>query len=164
MIRILNNRNRIHLSRGMSRGFTMLELVMVVAIGIILAAMAVPAITSEMEILRLNSAAVSAAGAISSTRYQAIMHGYKYQIAFSKDNLTYQISNEVPPATAFSKVGGAVPITGQNAITMSAATTLQCNPSGTVQATVGQMNFSLSHVGQTKTITVSNLGDVTITP
>jgi Tfp pilus assembly protein FimT len=142
----------------------MIELVMVVAVGIILAAFAVPVITGEMEVLRLNSAAVSAAGAISATRYQAIMHGYKYQIAFSKDNLSYQISNEAPPATAFSNVGAAVPITGSKEIAMSAATTLQCNPSGTVQATVGQMNLSLSHAGQTKTITVSNLGDVTITP
>jgi Tfp pilus assembly protein FimT len=142
----------------------MIELVMVVAVGIILSAFALPVITGEMEVLRLNSAAVSAAGAISTTRYQAIMHGYKYQIAFNPDTLTYQISDEVPPATAFSKVGAAVPITGSQDFTMSAATTLQCNPSGTVQATVGQTSFSLSHAGQTKTIKVSNLGDVTITP
>ena len=151
-------------NRKRRRGFSTIETVVVILIAMVLTALAVPQINGELKILRLNSAAMSVAGVISTTRYQAIMHGYKYNLTFDNTTLKYQIKNMAPPATTFSNVGTSVQFTGTNAITLSAKTTLQFNPSGTVQATTGAMTFNLTYAGQTKTITVSNIGDVTITP
>ncbi len=52
-----------------------------------------------------QSASVSATtGAISATRFLAIMRGYPYQLVFTSSGMTYQIFNEVPPAVTFSLV------------------------------------------------------------
>ena len=78
-----------HLS---SRGFTLIETVIVVAIALVLGAIAVPFIQSTIRYFSLRAAASSLSGAIQSTRYQAIFHGCKYQIAFRAATYDYQIS------------------------------------------------------------------------
>ncbi len=70
-----------------SRGFTLLELVLVIAVGMILAAMAVPVIWNTMRIYSMRSAISSLTGAISSSRYQAIFHGCKSQVVFTQSYL-----------------------------------------------------------------------------
>jgi Tfp pilus assembly protein FimT len=142
-------------------------------VGSILTAMAFPVAQSAIASLQLDAAVDSASGAIQSTRYQAIMHGYPYQVDINATTNTFQISNEVPPASTFSPVGSSVPISGSN-ITIGVGTTnssssghliLQLKANGSVTASSGQSmpaSFTISYNGTTKTLTVSNYGAISV--
>jgi prepilin-type N-terminal cleavage/methylation domain-containing protein len=145
-----------------ARGFTLIELLVSLAIGVTLTAVAIPIVNSTMSYLHLNAAVSSVSGAISDARYQAIMHGYPYAVAFNKVTDAYQISSEPGGApAAFANVGNPVPFSGSG-VTLNAATTLQFNPNGIVTPTVGGMTFTLSYMGLVKTITVSGVGRVQV--
>lgn len=153
---------RQHLRHGRSSaGYSAVELLLVVTISIIMCAMAIPTVQSAIASYQLTAAVDSARGAIQATRYQAIMHGYPYQVAFKPDGNTFQVLSEAPPATTFTAVGPAVPLSAE-LITLSAATTLQFKPNGSVSATLGAMTFSISYKGTTKTLTVSNYGSISV--
>lgn len=147
---------------GNARGFTLIEIVIVIMVGTILTAMAIPQIKSSLNTYRLNSAVAMAKWSIQSTRFQALMKGYPYQVAFSSTNFNYQIQN-LPSGTTYSNVGGTVPLASWP-MTMSADTTLRFLPNGSVNAPVGGLSFTITYQGTTKTITVSNYGNVTVTP
>ncbi|HVO58803.1 MAG TPA: GspH/FimT family pseudopilin [Dongiaceae bacterium] len=153
--------------RRSNRGFTLIELVMVVAIGMILAAMALPALKSSLQYFRLRSAVSSVTGAIQSTRYRAIFDGCPYNISFDATANTYQIASETNGgsacASSFTNVGTAVPW-GISNVVLNQNTTLQFKPSGLVTATTGAMTMTLTYGPNTKTITVSNYGNVNVTP
>jgi len=152
---------RVRRGRTNAAGFTMVELVVVLAIGLILTAMAIPTFSGAIASYELNGAVESAGAAIQGTRYQAIMHGYQYEVTLDPTLNTFQVLSEIPPATSFSNVGSAVPLSGVP-ITVSAATTFLLKPNGSVSATVGAMNFSISYKGTTKTLTVSNYGSIAV--
>jgi hypothetical protein len=97
--------------------------------------------------------------AIQSTRFQALEKGYPYQVVFSAANLNYQIQNEVPPATTFSNVGSAVPISSWPTMTVSQDTTITFQPNGFVTSAPSG-TFSIVYQSVTATITVSNYGNV----
>jgi prepilin-type N-terminal cleavage/methylation domain-containing protein len=143
-----------------SRGFTMIEVVIVLLIGSILTAMAIPQVKSQLYAYRLNSAVAMAKWSIQSTRFQSLMKGYPYQVAFSSANFNYQIQN-LPSGVTYQNVGGTVPLASWP-MTLSADTTLQFKPNGTVTAPVGGLSFTITYQGTTKTITVSNYGNVTV--
>jgi Tfp pilus assembly protein FimT len=144
-----------------SAGYSAVELLLVVTISIIMCAMAIPTVQSAMASYDLSAAVDSVRGAIQATRYQAIMHGYPYQVALNPTGNTIQVLSEAPPATTFTNVGAAVPISPE-AVTLSAATTLQFKPNGSVSAPLGAMTFSISYKGTTKTLTVSNYGSISV--
>lgn len=146
---------------GSSAGYSAVEMLLVVTISIIMCAMAIPATRSAIATYQLTAAVDSARGAIQATRYQAIMHGYPYQVAFNPTGNTIQILSEAPPATTFTAVGPAVPLSAE-LVTLSAATTLQFKPNGSVSAPLGTMTFSISYKGTTKTLTVSNYGSISV--
>ncbi|MFZ0213726.1 MAG: GspH/FimT family pseudopilin [Candidatus Acidiferrales bacterium] len=149
--------------RKLARGFTLMELLIAMAIGLTMTAIAVPIVQSTMRILRLNGAVASASGAISGARYQAIMHGYPYAVAFNKNTTSYQLSNEPGGApAAFVNVGNSIPLSGSSGVLLNASTTLQFNPNGTVTATTGAMTFTITYLGLVKTITVSGVGHVQV--
>jgi Tfp pilus assembly protein FimT len=152
------------------QGFSMLEVAVVVAITMILAAFSLPWIQNTLTSYHLSSAVVATTGAIQSTRYQAIMNGCPYTISFSTTNTSYQVEQEVlsgnPPtcASTFTNVGGAIPWATTSDVTLSPSTTLQFSPNGTVTATAGTLTFSLTNGLTTETITVSGVGNVTVSP
>jgi prepilin-type N-terminal cleavage/methylation domain-containing protein len=147
---------------GNTRGYTMLEIVIVLAVGSVLTAIAVPQVQSSLYRYRLNSAVAMAKWSVQSTRFQALMKGYPYRVAFNATTNAYQIQN-LPSGTTYQNVGSAVPLSGWP-MTVNQNTTLQFNPSGAVTAPVGGFTFTITYKGSTKTITVSNYGNVSVTP
>jgi prepilin-type N-terminal cleavage/methylation domain-containing protein len=148
-----------------SRGFTMIEMVMVVAIGIVVAAMAVPTVNKVMNTYSLREAVSSVTGAIQTTRYQAISSGYAYQIVLKKTAGTMQVQSDPGRTGTFASVGNAIPLASSSIpVILGADTTLQFRPSGLVQATTGATTLTLTYGPNTETITVSNYGNVKVTP
>ncbi|HYR82915.1 MAG TPA: GspH/FimT family pseudopilin [Terriglobia bacterium] len=144
-------------------GVTLFELIFVILIGAVLSAIALPATKTALESYRLSAAVSAASGAIQAARYQSIMQGYHFKITFTAGSSSYQISSKVPPATTFSNVGSAVLWNTTTGISMTPTTTLEFFPGGMVQATTGSMTFTITNGTTTKTITVSAVGDVTVT-
>ena len=152
-----------------SDGFSMIELTVVLLIAMIIAGMAVPVIKSSVNSYRLRSAVAVATWAIQSTRFQALMESYAFQVTIQGDssgnNPTYQIANEPPGATTFTNVGTAVPLSN-SPVNLTAATVIQFKPNGTVTVTQGgsaATSFQISYAGNSNTITVSNYGNLSVT-
>ena len=74
-------------------GFTILELLVVLAIGIILTAATVPVLGSAMSRMRLNSAVASISTAISKTRYRSIRNSDIYTLAMTAPQNTYVVTD-----------------------------------------------------------------------
>ncbi len=138
----------------------MIEVVIVLAVGSILTAMAIPQIKSGLYSYRLNSAVAMAKWAIQSTRFQALMKGYPYQVVFNAANVNYQIQN-LPSGSTYVNVGNTVPLAAWP-MTFNQNTTINFKPNGMVTATVGSNVFTITYQGTTKTITVSNYGNVSV--
>jgi type IV fimbrial biogenesis protein FimT len=151
------------LGKNRAAGYSLMELCLTIAIAAVVLAMGIPTLNSAISNYQLSGAANSAAWAVQSTRYQAIMHGYPYELALNATNNTYQISNDStwPGSTTFANVGSAVPISG-SPVVLSAPTTFQFKANGTVSAVTGAMTFTVTYKGLTKTITVSNYGSVKV--
>jgi type IV fimbrial biogenesis protein FimT len=155
---------RIHSSwkRSNSAGFTMMEAALTLAMVGILLAFGIPSLFSTVKIFELNAASDSITWAIQTTRYQAIMKGYPYQLTLNATNKTFQLASEPTGAGSFSNVGSAIPISG-DPITLGAGTVLQFKGNGSVSATAGNsQTITVSYAGRTKTITVSNYGSITV--
>ena len=150
-------------ARRVSRGFSLVEAVMVLAVGMILTAVAVPLVQSAVRTYRFRTAVSNVSWAIQATRYRAIMSGYPFAITFNSANNTYQVASQPPGAAGFTNVGRAIPLQGAN-VTLSQDTTLQFRPNGLVQATTGAKSLTLSYGEKSKTISVSSFGNVTVYP
>jgi prepilin-type N-terminal cleavage/methylation domain-containing protein len=159
-----------------ARGFTLLELVVVVAIAMILGAMAIPFIMNTLRVYKMRSAITSVTGAISQARYQSIFHGCKTQIVFTKSSYSYQLQSEQPAyggqacLTAFANLGGSVPLIGQG-VTIDQNVTMTFSPGGGVGSTpaMNPIQMVITYPGFTgtvpqETIQVSNYGNITVTP
>lgn len=72
-------------------GFSMIELLIVVAIGSLMVVLALPNIINTMSNMHLGSSASSLAGAIQSSRYLAVSSGCSIQLSVSAQ--TYQVSS-----------------------------------------------------------------------
>lgn len=176
MIRSRKNRKGVTVRARAARGFTMLELVIVIAIGMILAGMAIPVIGNSLRVYKMRAAVTSVTGAISSTRYNAIFHGCKTQIVFSKATYSYQVQSQAPAlngtacTAAYTNVNGAIPLMGQG-VALNADITLTFSPGGGVNSTpvATPITMTLTYPGFTTTvlpevITVSTYGNVTAAP
>ncbi|MGO8814259.1 MAG: hypothetical protein ACLQVG_06260 [Terriglobia bacterium] len=168
------------MKRGATTGLTLLELLMVITVGSVLTILAVPVTVNGVRSYQLTAAVSSATGAIQSTRYLAIMHGYPYQITFTPSTNSYQVLNEAPPATSFSNVLSAVPISGPDTVVISRTITMQFSANGTVTEIttppvgVSSMVFQIANINHTtglayatagwsNTLTVSSVGNVAVT-
>jgi len=149
---------------GRSRGFSLIEVLVIVAIGTILTVIAIPSISSGLRNYRLEGAISSVTWAVHSTRYQALMEGYPFQVVFSSAANTYQIqSSPTGVGGPYSNVGSATPFSAYP-VTLSADTTLNFRPNGFVQATTGTLVFNVAYQGVCQKISVTNYGNVSISP
>ncbi|MGH9355783.1 MAG: GspH/FimT family pseudopilin, partial [Terriglobia bacterium] len=145
-------------------GFTLIETIIVLVVLTVLTSICLPLFQSASKTYRLSSSVLAVTGAIQSTRYKAIMHGYPYALVLSATGQTYQVQDEPPGSLSFSNVGTAIPWDADPGVTLSAATTLQFSPGGIVTATVGALTFNLSNGTTTETVTISEVGNVTVSP
>jgi prepilin-type N-terminal cleavage/methylation domain-containing protein len=161
-------------NRRTAAGFSLLEMVVVVSIALVLSAMAIPMTINAMRSYKLNAAVAAATGAIQSTRYAAIMHGYPgtgvpgygYEITFTPSTNSYQVYSMVPPATTYSAVGSPIPISRPGDVTISRTVTFQFSAGGTVTETSNPVNmaFQITNAyGGSNTITVTGVGNVSVT-
>lgn len=154
--------------RGTARcavsGMTLIETLVAVGIAGILMAVAVPLTKNALKSYHLSAAVQAVGGAIQSTRYQAVSKGYHYTITFDPASKQYQLASKVPPAAVFSNVGNPVLWSVSGDVSVTPLTTLEFYPGGTVTATTGTMSFSLTNGTSTETITVSTVGNVSVTP
>lgn len=145
-------------------GMTLIELLVAVGIAGILMAIAIPLTKNALKSYHLGAAVQAVSGAIQSTRYQAISHGYHYTITFNHASTKYQVASRIPPAVTFSNVGNATLWSTSGDVTINPSTTLEFYPGGTVTATTGSTTFTLTNGTSTETITVSSVGSVSVTP
>ena len=144
-----------------NRGYTIAELLITIAVGLVLTAMTVPSITSVLNGYRLSGAVDTATWAVQSTRYQALMAGYPYQVVFKASTNSYQIQDLPTGSASYANVGSAVPLSG-SPVTLNQDTTLTFSPNGSVTASTGALNFTITYKGVTNTITVSTYGNVKV--
>ena len=151
-----------------SKGFSLIEMLIVVTIVSILAAITTPQFLNAMKSYRLASAVAAATGAIQTTHYLAIMHGYPYQLTFDANSgtyPTYQVAREPPGATGFFPVppGTPTPIAGSNEETINQTTVMQFNSNGTMTpGPAGNAVFTITNGVTTEQITVSGVGYVSV--
>jgi len=151
--------------RRKNTGFSLFETLVTVAIAAVLATITVPQLLTSLKTYRLASAVAAAKGAIQTTHYLAIMHGYPYQLTFNGNSATYSVASKPPGATSFVAVppGTPTPIAGSNDNeTINQTTVLQFNSNGTM--TSSNAVFTISNGVATEQITVSGVGYVSVTP
>lgn len=157
-------------------GTTLLELTVVLAIVGVLLAISVPSFQSSLKIAHLSAATTQVRGAILSTRFQAIMQGCPYTIAFYQNNQNYQIQGQTPqnnPPTCTANTAVTIPWSTSGDVTLSASTTLQFAPNGIVTLVSGGSTpcptgtvacLILSNgTPTTNTLFISGAGNVTVT-
>lgn len=162
--------------RARARGFSMLELVIVLAIAMVLAGMAIPFIGNTLRVYKMRSAVTSITGAVSNARYQAIFHGCKTQIVFTAATYTYQISSQQPAfggqacLAAYAPISAVLPLMGKG-VTLNQNVTMTFSPGGGVSSVpvMNPIQMILTYPGFTatvpqETIQVSTYGNVTVTP
>lgn len=162
-------------------GFSLIEMLMALAIMMVMAAVALPFLFGNRRSYQLTSASTAAAGAIQAARYKAIMTGCATSIAFTTGSTNYQMQYAklvgTPPAcdTTWSNLGNATPWSTSSYLSVSPTTTLQFCPNGTQiipgsptlcgssGAAVTWGSLTLSNGFTTNTITVSGVGNVKVT-
>lgn len=152
----------------------MVELLLSIFVSIVLVGIALPRVIPVTRYYHLMTALPAVTGAIQSTRYQAIMTGCSYQIAFSSTTTSYQVLTQVlsgSPATCaagFTNVGNAVPWSSSGDISISSSITFQFSPNGTMTVVTTPNTlpaaFSLTNGTSTEAITVSGVGNVSVSP
>lgn len=143
-------------------GFTLIELIMILVIGLAVTLVSLPLINNVYQTFRVNAAISAVTGAIQTTRYQAISNGYPFRVVFSKANSNYQVQSDPTLTGTFAAVGNPIPLS--TAAVLGQDTTILCHPGGLITATVGSTTITLNSHGKTETIAISSYGNIKVTP
>lgn len=157
------------LRKNRSAGLTLIELLSVMAIGTVLALLAIPVFNSAMTSMRLNAMANNLSAAIGKTRYRAIMNSQVYTLTLNTPGNTYVVTN-----AQTTVADNAVPLPSKLVAINGGATaayTFTFCPNGTVYGAGGVCPsanltpaLSLTHQSKQTNISVSSVGNVTTTP
>ncbi len=170
----VRHRQRINgLAAQKSAGFSLIELLVGIAIAMALTLVAVPMLQSGMGYFRLRGAISAVTGAIQSTRYLAINQGIPYQIVITAATTNYQIMNQPVAGGAFVNVcvpaaaSCPIPLSGSGTpIKLDVDTTLTFSPGGKVTSTNNtSMTMNITYTGKpTEKIMVSSYGSINVYP
>jgi len=148
-------------------GFTVLELLIVIAVGITLTAVAIPIMNTAMNNMHMTSMVDAISTAVSKTRYQSIMTSQPYTLAITAPANTYVVTNVSTTASV------SIPLPNNSiAINNGAGATYTFTfcPNGTVWGAGGVCPgvnqppaLSVSSQGRQINVSVSNVGNVTTT-
>lgn len=168
------SRSALNTSQRQARGFSLLELTVVMAIIVITTVISLPMIRASLTAYTVNTAVTSITGAIQTTRYRALQNGYPFEITFTKSNSTYQILSDVNNSGTFAQVGNTEPFSTTNNLLGATTTTLVLHPGGAVNCPAcsgtqldasGDFLLTVTYSNApTETITVSPYGRITVTP
>jgi prepilin-type N-terminal cleavage/methylation domain-containing protein len=176
--------------KRIAAGFTLIEMVIVIAIAMVLTGIAIPSIINAMNAYRFSAAVSAVAGAVQTTRFQAIMKGCQYQLIFTPSSASYQVYSEVPATgsttgclTSPAAVGTSIPLPAQGyvtvtgetcSVTMSSTTctgtmtpitgstvTYTFYPNGTVTSSPSLTGIQISNSFESNTVWVSGVGNAT---
>jgi prepilin-type N-terminal cleavage/methylation domain-containing protein len=141
-------------------GFTMPELLIGVLVAVVLTALAVPMYNTAMTTMRLNSMVGAITGALSQTRYQAVMNSKTYTLV-----LTVPANSYVVTDVTDNVAGSAVPLPSSLVAVnggTAATDTFTFNPNGTVTGAAGGAipALVLTYLGRQTNISVSGVGNV----
>src|SRR5512140_1015406 len=151
---------------GREKGFTIIEILVALAIGTVLTVMAVPVMRSAMSSMRMNSGVSALTTAITKTKYRAIRNSDTYTLAIRVPQNTYvvtdvstNVADRVEPLPGFITLNGGA----------AAIYTYTFCPNGTVYGAGGvcinNLNVPPALVATYQTrqtnITVSAVGNVT---
>lgn len=155
-------------SKSRYAGLSLVELLVVMAIGTILSLIAIPIFNSAMTSMRLNSVAGNLTAAIGKARYRAIMNSQNYTLSLNTPANTYVVTN-VQTGVADNAVplpSKLVAINGGG----NATYTFTFCPNGTVYGSGGACPganvtpaLALTYQGRQTNISVSSVGNVTTT-
>jgi len=152
------------------RGFSIVELMIVVLVGTVLTAISIPLYKSAMTNMQMNSVVSAISGAISQTRYASIMNSHVYTLVFTVPANTYVVT-DVTASTTNATVplpSTAILINGGTAATY----TFTLCPNGAVSGAGGVCPpttnttppaLSVTNSGRQENINVSTVGNVTTT-
>lgn len=146
-------------------GFSLIELLIAMAIGAVLLAMSVPVIGGTMSRMKMNSATSSISGAVTKARYRAIRNSDTYTLALSAPKNTYVVTDVVTNvADAPVPLPSTVAINGGT----TAVYTYTFCPNGTVYGAGGSCTNNLNlppalvitYATRQTNISVSTVGNV----
>ncbi len=152
------------------RGFTIIELLIVVLVGIILTAISIPVYQTAMMNMQMNSMVSAISAAISQTRYAAIMNSQVYTLSITAPANTYVVTN-ISTSTANATVPLPSTLIALNGGTSATYTFTLC-PNGTVSGAGGVCPpvsntvppaLTATNNGRQVDINVSSVGNVTTT-
>ncbi|MBZ5501512.1 MAG: prepilin-type N-terminal cleavage/methylation domain-containing protein [Acidobacteriia bacterium] len=150
------------------KGFSIVELLIVLVVGMILTAIAIPMFNRAMINMRLNSTVSGITGAISKARYRAIYNSQVYTLAITTPANTYVVTNANantadPPVPLPSQ---AVVLNGGG----NATYTFTLCPNGMVYGAGGVCPgnntapaLAVAYQGRQINVTVSSVGNATTT-
>lgn len=152
-----------------AKGFTLVELLVVLVIGTILTVMAVPILGTVMSTMRVNSTTNAISSAIVKTRYRALTSSQAYTLALKVPANTYIVTN-VSTATADSPV----PLPSTSVVVNGGANatyTYTFCPNGTVYGAGGACSnnpnlppaLAITYQTRQTNMSVSMVGNVTTT-
>lgn len=148
---------------GNHRGFTLTELMIVVALMAILAAIAVPNIMAQMPKYRLNGAARQVLGDLMAARMQAVSQNKKVKVFFDNTH-QYRICDDANGDGTVADGEGDVQTkdiqTEYHDVTFNPIP--GTNPVFQPRGTASNMTIILANSSGTKTITISTAGRVKI--
>jgi hypothetical protein len=141
------------------------ELLTVILAGMVMTAIAVPVIGSALASMNLNSVASAISGAVSKTRYQAIMNSQTYTLTITTPANTYVVKNvstntaSLPTPLPEREVAINGGTSGTYAFTLCPNGTVY-GAGGTCPTNTTPPVLRATYQGKQITITVSSVGNV----
>jgi Tfp pilus assembly protein FimT len=142
------------------RGFSLLEALCVAAFALILSALAVPQIQRTLQLYRLNTATATVLGKLSEARMNAIKRNQTVFLTVNRTARTVQVQYTSGGTT--TSVGAALTLPGQVSFADTSATSITYNSLGQLTTTARTLTINGEKSGDTKTITISATGRVTV--